>query len=110
MHVCVCTYVCVCMCVCELKYGVTVTWYIPCLCLPVCMQELAEREKLVREREQVALERAALETKQLHCSQAMSRDLTRLSVQIQSLDSSIRASENGTQGLLFVLLWIFFAV
>ena len=61
-------------------------------------QELAERERMVREREAAAVQRAALEMKQLHCSQAVARDVTRLSVQIQSLDSSIHTVQHGQSG------------
>ena len=55
---------------------------------------------MVREREMAVSQRVALETQQLHCSQAVTRDITRLSVQIRSLDSSIRSSEIQAKGVL----------
>ena len=47
------------------------------------------------EREAAAMERAELEMKQLHSSQSVARDLTRLSVQIQLLESSIHTADKG---------------
>ena len=47
------------------------------------------------ERETAAMERAGLEMKQLHSSQSVARDLTRLSVQIQLLGSSIHTADKG---------------
>ena len=55
-------------------------------------QELEEREKVLRERERLVEERDGLETKRLESSRAASRQLERVSVELQTVESSLRLS------------------
>ena len=53
-------------------------------------QELADREKVVVEREALLAERDNLEARKIRCSHSFARDIVQLSQHINSLEDSIR--------------------
>ena len=58
-----------------------------CFCLP---QDLMERERIIHEKEALVLARDSLELKKLKCGQVVARDLERVSVQVNSIDSYLK--------------------
>ena len=56
-------------------------------------QDLSEREQILAEREALVAERDALESQRLRSSQEAALDITRLSMQIDSIESSIKLKE-----------------
>ncbi len=61
-------------------------------------QELAERERILTEKEAVVAERDVLEAKRLRSSQAAARDLLHMSLQLDSIEDSIRLKEEEMRG------------
>ena len=61
-------------------------------------QELADREKVITEREALLAERDNLEARKIRCSHSFARDIVRLSQQINSLEDSIRLRQGEDRG------------
>ena len=62
--------------------------------MDVCIfQNLAERERVILEKEALITERDALDVKQLQVSQATARDIVHLSLQIDSIETSLKTRE-----------------
>lgn len=55
------------------------------------VQELLERERILSEREVLIAERDVLEMKRVRSSQAVAREVLRLSMQIESIEGSIKS-------------------
>ncbi len=52
-------------------------------------QELLERERIIKEKELLVVERDSLEVKKLRCSQRAAQDLVRVSDRIKLVDKSL---------------------
>lgn len=57
-----------------------------------------ERERIVLEKEALLLERDGLELKKLRSGQEISQEMERVSLQVRSLDGSLRQCEEGNEG------------
>lgn len=63
------------------------------ICVCIFVQKLAERERVIQEKEALINERDVLDVKQLQASQATARDIVHLSLQIDSIETSLKKRE-----------------